>query len=311
MVKIPTMVKNLSSLSRKTLFIVLVLLVAVGAVLYSRGNSGDKVAEAQHPEYLNFDGSYVFSVPKNYTVDEQSVPGAQLVYTGQIEAKTLEDVFNASGIAIQPITDLTDKSGKAFKKYVNDNYLPELKKNLATDDVQVKFGKANGADNAAITVKKDAKQYRFVFLKGGQHPAAIVAKQESAALKDIERTMLDVEKSDLKTEQDVVKKLIKDTAQLVKDQKAKELYDAASPELRADTTEDKLTSALKAATPYSEGNIIISGISYTPNDFSTVLRFIKLDKNDQQPAVGSFAFKKVDGQWKLELLTLPSPTPQD
>ena len=311
MVKISTMIKKLSSLSRKTLFIVLVLLVAALAVLYSRGNTDDIIAKAQHPEYLNFDGNYVFSVPKNYTVDEQSVPGAQLVYTGKIEAKTLEDVYNASGIAVQPITDLTDKSGKAFKKYVNDNYLPELKKNLSTDDVQVKFGKANSADNAAITVKKDGKQYRFVFLKGGQHPVAIVAKQETDALKNIELTMLDVENSDLKSEQDSIKKLIKDTAQLVKDQKAKELYDAASPELKADTTEAELTAALKSASPYTEGNIIISGVSYTPNDFSTVLRFIKLDKNDQQPAVGSLAFKKVDGQWKLELLTLPSPTPQD
>src|SRR3989344_4190977 len=129
------MIKKLTSLSRKSLFILLVILVAVGVIMYTRGDSGGKIAKAEHPEYLNFDGNYVFSVPKNYTVDEQSVPGAQLVYTGQIEAKTLEDVYNASGIAVQSINDLTDHSPKAFKKYVNDNYLPELRKNLSTDDV--------------------------------------------------------------------------------------------------------------------------------------------------------------------------------
>src|SRR3990167_1418549 len=246
------MVKKLFSLSRKTLLTIFVLLVAALAVVYFRGNSGDKIAKAEHPEYLNFDGNYVFSVPKNYTVDEQSVPGAQLVYTGQIQAKTLEDVYNANGIAVQPITDLTDKSGKAFKKYVNDNYLPELKKNLSTDDVQVKFGKANSVDNAAITVKKDGQQYRFVFLKGGQHPVAIVAKQEADALKNIERTLVDVEKTDLKTEEGSIKTLIKNTAQQIKDKKAKELYSAASAELKASTTEAELATALKTATPRSE-----------------------------------------------------------
>ncbi len=303
------MIKKLFSLSHKTLLIFLVLLAAVGVLAYARSND-NKDNKSDYPVYLSFDGYYVFSVPKNYTVDEQSVPGAQLVYSGTITAKTLEDVYNADGIAIQPITDLTDQSGKAFKKYVNDQYLPEFKKNLATDDVQIKFDKANGADNASITAKKDGKQFRFIFLKGGQHPVAIVAKQEADALKDIERTLLDVEKSALKDQQDSIKKLIKDTAQLIKDKKASELYSAGSEELKSSTTEAELAAALKTATPYTEGSIIISGVSYTPDSFSTVLRLIKLDKNDQQPAVGALTFKKVDGQWKLELLTLPDPTRQ-
>ena len=303
------MIKKLFSLPRQTLLVFLVLIAVVGVLAYTRSND-DKGGKTDYPVYLNFDGNYVFSVPKNYTVDEQSVPGAQLVYTGTITAKTLEDVYDASGIAIQPITDLTDQSGKAFKKYVNDQYLPEFKKNLATDDVQVKFDKANGVDNAAITAKKDGKQYRFIFLKGGLHPVAIVAKQEVDAFKNIERTLLDVEKSNLKTEQDTIKKLIKDTAQQIKDKKAKELYAAGSAELKASTTEVELAAALKTATPYTEGSIVISGISYTPDNFSTVLRLTKLDKNDQQPAVGALSFKKIDGQWKLELLTLPDPTRQ-
>lgn len=303
------MIKKLFSLPRKTLLIILVIIIAVGVLVYTRDNE-DKGSKSDYPVYLNFDGNYVFSVPKNYTVDEQSVPGAQLVYTGKIEAKTLEDVYAASGIAIQPITDLTDQTGKAFKKYVNDQYLPEFKKNLSTDDVQVKFGKVGGTDNAAVTAKKDGKQFRFLFLKGGQHPVAVVAKQESAALKDIERTLIDVEKSDLKTEQASIKKLIRDTTQLVKDQKAKDLYSAGSTELKASTTEAELAAALKTATPYTEGNVIISGVSYTPDSFSTVLRLTKLNKDDQQPAIGALTFKKVDGQWKLELLTLPDPTRQ-
>lgn len=303
------MIKKLTSPSRKLSILILALLIAVGAGVYFRGND-DKSAQSEYPKYLNFDGNYVFSVPKNYTVDEQSVPGAQLVYTGSITAKTVEDVYNGGGIAVQPITDLSGSSGKAFKKYVNDNYLPELKKNLSVNDVQVKFDKISDADNASITAKKDGQQYRFIYLKGGSHPAAVVAKQETAALKDISRTLVDVEKSDLKDQQDSIKNSIKDAAQLIKDQKAKELYTGASSELRASTTEAAISAALKTAAPYSEGSIVISGASYNQNDFSTVLRFIKLDKKDQQPAVGSLTFKKVDGQWKLEQLTLPDPTRQ-
>lgn len=301
------MIKKLFSLSHKTLLVILILLVGAAAVVYIRGSSSDKIAKAEHPEYLNFDGNYVFSVPKNYTVDEQSIPGAQLVYTGTITAKTVEDVYNAGGIAVQPITDITDHSGKAFKKYVNDKYLPEFKKNLTVNDVQVKFAEANGADNATVTAKKDGQQYRFIFLKGGSHPAAIVAKQETDALKNIERTLVDVEKSDLKDQQDSIRNSIKDTAQEVKDQKAKDLYATASSELKSSTTEEELFNALKTAILYTEGNIVISGVSYTPNDFSAVLRFTKLDKNDQQPAIGSLAFKKIDGQWKLQTLSLPNP----
>lgn len=301
------MIKKLTSLSRKSFTILVIVLIAVGAIMYFRGDSGGKIAKPGHPEYLSFDGSYVFSMPKDYNVDEQSVPGAQLIYTGQITAKTLEDVYNAGGFSAHPIFDLTDHSPKAFKKYVNDKYLPELKKNLSTSDVKLKFGKANQADNVAITVKKDGKQYRFIFLKGGLHPAAIVAKQEVAAVKDIERTLLDVEKSDIKTEQDVIKKLIKDTAELIKGQKTKELYAIASSELKADTSEAKLASALKTSTPYLEGNINISGASYTPADFSAALRFTKLDKNDQQPALGSLTFKKINGKWELAVLQLPTP----
>lgn len=300
------MIRKLSSLPGKVLTVILVLLVGVGVVILLRGNN-NKIAKTEYPEYLNFAGNYVFSVPKNYTIDEQSIPSVQLVYTGQVTAKTLEDVYNAGGISVYAIPDLTDHSAKAFKSYVNDKYLPELKKNLSTKDMQVKFGKANEADNAAITVKKEGQQHRFIFLKGGLRPAVIIAKQETDAFKHIEQTLLDVEKSDLKKELDSIKQLIRDTAQLIKDQKAKDLYAAASPELRTKNTQDDLTKALQTATQFTNGNIVISGISYTPNDFSMVIRFTKLDKNDQQPAVGSMVFKKVDGQWKLELLTLPTP----
>lgn len=300
------MIKKLFSLSHKTLFIILILLVAVGAVAYTRSNA-NKVAKAEYPQYYNFPGNYVFSIPKTYTVDEQSVPGAQLVYTGQVTAKTLEDVYNAGGISVYANSDLTDHSAKAFKNYVNDKYLPELKKQLATTDIKTKFGKANGADNASITVNKDGKAFRFIYLKGGQHPAVVIAKIQTSAVSKIDKTITDLETTPLKMEAEPIKQAVQNAAQLVKDQKTAELYNSSGPELRSKNSQDELAKALQAAVSFTAGDITISGGSYAPNEFSSAIRFTTLNKDNPQTSVGSFSLKKIDGQWKLEALSLPAP----
>lgn len=301
------MKKLFASRSRKLLLIILVLLIAVGAGAYINNQNDKKTAKASDPKYLNFAGNYVFSVPKNYTVDEQTVPGAQLVYFGQITVKTLDDVYNAGGISVYGISDLTDHSSQAFKTYVNDKYLPELKKNLSASDVQMKFDIQNGQDVARVDIKKDGQVFRSVYLKGGQHPAAVIAKQETSAYKDIAQTLTDVENSDIKKETQPIRQSVKITAQLVKDQKAQELYDSAADELRTKNSQDELTKALQTAAPYTAGNITISGVSYTSTEFSAAMRFTKLNQDDQEPVFGLLNYKKIGGQWKLTLLSLPTP----
>lgn len=305
------MIKKLFSLPLKTLLIIVVLLIAAGVFAYNRSSNDDeKAGQAEAAKYLNFDGRFVFSVPESYSVDEQSVPGAQLIYTGTIAAKIVDDVYNAGGIAVQAIPNLTDHSSKGFKDYVNNTYVVELKKNISPTDVDVKFGKANGDDNARITAKKDGKNLRFIYLKGGQHPAQVVSKSENSQAKKIAETIIDVEASNLKDEEEPLKQALKNVAQLVKDQKAAELYNSAAPALQAENTQQELATALKTAAPYLAGNIAISGGSHTSDGFNAAVRFTPLDPKNQQPTFGSMALKKIDGQWKLEQLTLPSPTPQ-
>lgn len=301
------MIKKLSSLSRKALIILLIVLIAVGAIIYFKGNGDNKTTKSEYPKYVNFDGNYAFSVPKDYTVDEQSVPGAQLVYTGTISAKTVEDVYNAGGISVYAISGLTDHSGKAFKDYVSKTFVEDLKKNVSPNNVKVKFGKANGADNARVTAIKDDKTIRFIYLKGGRYPAQVVAKNETSSVKRIAETMEDIESTNFKDEIEPIKQSIKEAAQMVKDQKATDLYSSASPELRAKTSQQELIEALKAATPFSTGNITVSGGSYKPNEFSAVLRFTSSNQDNSQPTFGSIMLKKSDGQWKMEALTLPTP----
>lgn len=300
------MTRKLTSLSRKSALILITIVVAVIGLLVSTQKS-KPVPTKGLAEYLNFGNSYVFSVPKSTAVDSQSLDGVELIYAAPLSGKTIEDVYNQNGIAIIPLA-LSDHSSKGFKDYVNGTYLTDLKKNLSTNDIKVKFGKANGTDNAIITVKKDGKQLRSIYLKGGERPIAVLAKSETDNFKVIEQTIKDVEKSDLKSENDGIRKSIQNIFQLAKAQKAQELYNAAAPELRSQTTQESLTQALKSASSFLDQNITVDGGSYSQSTFSSVLRFTPLNsKDNSQSTVGSMSLKKSDGQWKLQALSLPTP----
>lgn len=270
-------------------------------------NNTNKVAKTQYPEYFNFAGDYVFSVPKNYGVDDQAIPGKAIVYSQALTAQSEEDIYNSNDISLVAITGLSDHSGKTFKDYAKGTFLADAKKSLATNDIQLKFGKTGGQDVARAVVNKDGKAFRFIYLKNGQHPVALMSKDETDGFKRIEQTLVDIETSDLKSEAQAIKDSIKNNIQLAKDQKSAELYNASAPEFKAKNTQDELTKALQKSAPYTGGNITISGGRYAPNEFTAAIRFVKLDKNDQQPALGSMVLKKIDGQWKLVLISLPPP----
>jgi len=289
----------------KFLIIILVVLLAGGLFAYFRNSSTDIHKATEHPEYLSFAGSYVFSIPANSIIDERAITGMQLVYTGELSADTLEEIYEANGITVQPLTFLKDHKSSTFKKYVNETFVPDLKKNVAPD-VQVTFGKSDGWDMAQITVKKNGAPLRFIYLKNGQHPVSIVSKEESEPFKKVEQSITDVEKTDLKNENVSLRQTTLNIAKLIKDQNARELYSGASTELRAKSSEDKLAEALKTAKDYSQGNITIDGGKYNGGEFAVVVNFTPLNK-DIKPASGAIYLIKSDGKWKLKALQLPTP----
>lgn len=260
----------------------------------------------QYPEYLSFSGNYVFPILQGTQVDVESAPGLQLIYAGKISAKTLDDIYNAAGISLQPISDLTDHSGKAFKDYVSNTLSAQLKTNLSADNVQIVFSKTGGWDIAKVVVIKAGSQLRFIYLKNGQHPVAVVAKEETDAVKKIEASVVDVEQSDLKKEVEPIKQTLKTTAQLVKEQKSQELYRGGSPELRANSTEKELTDSFKTSSPFLKGETTIEGVSYSPGEFSAVLIFDLSSVKNAPRAYSTLNFKKTDALWKIKGLTLPT-----
>ncbi|MDO8592002.1 MAG: hypothetical protein Q7R60_03750 [bacterium] len=285
------------------LFILLVVLVAGGWVTFR----SDSVRKLDHPEYLSFVGQYVFSVPKDYAVDEQAIQGLQIVLSTKtkLAGKTIDEVYADNNITLQPAAFLKDKKGDSFKKYVDETLVPQIKQKLSAD-VASTFSKSEGLDTAVLTAKKDGKPLRFIYLKSGLHPVSIVSKEETDAFKKLEQSITDVEKTDLKNEIAPLKKAVENTAKLLRDKNAAELYKQAAPDLRSKNTQDQITKLLAAEEVYSQGAEVINGGSYDNNEFGGVIYFIPLN-TDFKPSSGALYFQKIDDQWKLKGLQLPNP----
>ncbi|HWZ65205.1 MAG TPA: hypothetical protein VNX65_00225 [Patescibacteria group bacterium] len=293
-----------------TIVVLLVVVLAGWWWLYPRHASlfTSKVEAYQYPEYISLGSNYVFTIPKSLNVYDRAVPGIQILYAGDLTTKTLDEAYQHGGIAVRPISGLTDHSASAFKKYVNDTYVPDLKKNLATD-VSAQFDTNNGSDVAQVTVKKNGQQLRFIYLKNGQHPAEVVAKDETDAVKKVEQTLVDVEASDIKAEVAPISQAISNIALLIKNQKGSNLYKISSADLRSKISEAGLIDALKAAEPYTSqpSQITINGMGYDGkiNEFTVVMTFDPPATGDK-PASGVLYIDKIDGQWQLKNIKLPS-----
>lgn len=291
---------------RRPRLLISVLLIIVAATifgLYMKGS--DSIKQLEKPEYLSFPSSYVFSVPKDYAVDEQSVEGVQLVFTGKVIGKTLDQIYEMNNISLQPITFLKDKKSETFKKYVNETFVPDAK-NVLAPDVSAEFAKVDGWDVARVTVKKDGQPLRFIYLKNGQHPVSIVSKQETDNFKKIASSVTDVEETDLKNEAEPLKKAIQSVVQQLRDKKSDELHKQAGPEFRDKNTQDEITKLLEAEGVFTEGAIVVNGGSYDGKEFGAVVNFSPKNP-DFKIAQGALYFLKVDGQWKLKGMQLPNP----
>lgn len=298
---------GLSKILRFLFVILLLILVAGGGFwAYRHFVSKPAVAVAGYPKYISFAGDYVFSIPKGYVLDDQSLPGIQLLYTGKITVKDLTDAYNANAIAVQAITDLADKKGDDFKKKINDAFVPELKK--ISPDVKIKFVSEDGTEVARITVSKDGKPARFVYVRSGKHPVQVVAKQETDTVKAIVQTTVDVESSELKTETKPVQEAIRTVAQLIKDQNATELYKQLAPEFKVKNTETDLKQALEKAATYTKGGMIVSGAAYKVNPSEMTVVFSMPPPNQESKLTsGVLYLTKTSGDWKVKGLNLPSP----
>lgn len=293
--------------------LVLVVVLGGGLWLYTSSQDSKQASHAtaanQQTEYLNFSGNYVFSVPQSYMVDDWSapVPGMILAYPQGLKVKTLDEAYAADTVTVQYIAPLADQKASTFKKYVNDTIMTDIKKNLSAD-ASLQFASSGARDTARITVTKDSKPVRFVYVKNGRQPMVIMGKAETPEFKKVAETIAEVENSDLKTDIDPLKKAVLHIVQLVKDKKASELYSQSTADLTSQSSQAQFGNALETAAPYTKGTILINGMTYklSAGEFTAIMGFAPVTQG-AQPTSGVLTIQKTNGAWKLKTLTLPSP----
>ena len=99
------------------LFLLLVVLIAGGWLLFGRTD----IKKIEHPEYLSFQGDYVFSVPKDMAVDTHAIQGLQIVHSGSLVGKTIDEVYADNNISLQPVDFLKNTSMKHWCQSKNKN----------------------------------------------------------------------------------------------------------------------------------------------------------------------------------------------
>lgn len=298
--------------TRRSLLALIVVLVIIVAGTWMLTGSKNQHSVLTYPAYLNYNAKFVFSVPSSFTVDSRALPGIEVVHKGSLTAKTYDDLYNAGDITLEPISTMKDQAGKTFKNYVNDTFVPSLKKKYPSSLVKLKFEKVDGWDVARVIVTQAGKSQRFVYLKNGQHPVAIASKEENAAAKTINKSIIDIESSPLKDEITPLKQAFQDNVKLIIDKNSAQLYKQAAPDLRAKSTEAQLAKILQDASAYytSSGISIYDGI-YNGNtkEFNAIANYLPLKTSDPSIPVALY-LAKVDGQWKVKGISILAATTQ-
>lgn len=292
-----------------TLVVAVAVLVLVTLMLTRTNNQHSKL---NYPAYVNSNTKIVFSVPSSYTVNSQALPGVEVVHSGVLTAKTYDELYNAGNVTLEPITALKDQSAKSFKNYVNTTFMQSLKKKYPSSLIKTKYSKIDGWDVARVTVTQSGRPQRFVYLKNGKHPIAIVSKTENSTIKTINQSVVDVESSPLSGEITPLKQVFQDTATLIVNKNTTELYRQASAALRAKSTQsdlDKIVQAIAAYYAQSGGMSVYDGVyDGKAKTFNAIMNILPSQPGSASIPVAIY-LGKVNNQWQLNgisVLTAPA-----
>ena len=271
---------------------------------------------ADDARYVTFGANYVFAVPKSFRVDESSLAGVQVLIPAGVDGTELDSfdkLFDAAVVAVQPVPQVEPNDNKGLVKYVKETILPDLKKNIS-DDAVAKYSYNGKNRSASITVNKDGRQVRHMYLSAGARPFMVVSQTRSDAFIEVVATLLPVAEAKSSTEIDLVKEASRSNLILVQGDKLQEAYDGASDDFQKDTTFKAFSTAIAGSKNHIRRNIVVLGGSISGDQFAGLLSFSAANEGESQ-AVGTIYLLKENGVWKLHGLTLPSdstgpaPTP--
>ena len=311
-----------NKLWRQLIVVVLVVAIATGGFFgiqqWQRGRNQINLLKSANESYVgdarytSFRANYIFAVAQSHTIDESSIPGAQLLMPSgaSLKADNFDQLFEADVVAVQSLSEVNPNDNKSLKKYVEETLVPDLKTNIS-QDVKVSYAYRGKYKAATIVVTKDGRQVRQEYAYSGSHPYMVIAQIKSDAFNEVVDTLVGIDDSTAKDDIDQAKQVLQSSMTLVQADKLQELYDGASNDFRQKTSFSDLKSAVNSATSFIHRDIVIPGGSIQADQFVGLLTFPQIDK-DEKKAIGSISLVKVDGQWKLQGLSLPSapaPTP--
>jgi len=294
--------------------IVLLLLVIVGGTFYFwrkgafKNLINGKTSEETAPQtYVNFGGDYSFLAPAGYSVDDTTIPGAQLIVAQneKLQVDSVDQIYSKGAIAIQAFSPaLSDQD--SFKNYINNVLKGSIETSLKGKS-EVAFGQKDGYTTAIIKTSVSKKLVRVQFIVNTVKPVIVASADENSTYKAIVES-LDVA-SKKYAEFANIQNAVMTYSSLLKNRMPDDIYRLSSTEFKGQSSLDKLKESISQASVALDANISVSGGVIGDDKFTAPLLFTKpATKSGEQPknAVGSLSLQKEDGQWKVGGITLPS-----
>lgn len=308
-----------SKLIRVLIALVILVVLGVGGYFLWRNSSQSKLiktantAHSTDTHYVSFGADYVFAVPSSFVVDESSITGVQLLLPAggaSLQVSDFNQLFDATVVAVQPLSQIKPNDNKALKDYVNQTLLPDIKKNISPDTT-VKFSVVGKYQAATISSKKDGSQIRQTYVYGGSHPFMVVSKEKTDVSTEVTVTLIGTSDSSAKDDINLIKQAAQSNTNLLLQGKYQELLDASASDFKQKTTLKDLTTLAGNSSTYLHRNVVLLGGTFQADQFAGQLYFTPPTKDDQA-GIGVINLRKENGQWKVvgfQLPTNPAPAP--
>lgn len=294
--------------------IVLLLLVVVGGIFYFwrkgafKNLTNGKTSEDTTPQtYVNFGGDYSFLGPTGYSVDDTTIPSAQLVVkqNEKLQVSSIDEIYSKGAIAVQSFSPaLSDEA--SFKNYINN----VLKDSVATSlkgKSEVVFGQKDDYATATIKTSVGGKLVRVQFIYNSIKPVIIASGDENSTHKAIVDSLA-VASNKYSEFANIQNAVMTDSA-LLKNRLADDLYRLSSDSFKKQSSLDELKKTLDQTSTALDASISISGGALGKDTFIASLLFTKpadKDNAQAQSAVGSITLQKNNSQWQMSGLSLPA-----
>lgn len=287
--------------------IIALLVIIVGYLGYNEYKKMPKKSLTQY--YLSFTSDYSFQIPDGFMVDDITVPNAQIVSKKdeKIQVNNINEIYAKGAVAVQSF-DAHFFDEESFKNYINNNYKDALAKSLQ-GEVDVDFGKANGFLTATLKVSSDGKLTRTQYIYNSNKPVTVVAQDENDIYKAIIDSLDSIEKQtedSLQIQNDVQTNIF-----MIKNKLFDDTYRLSDKTLKDKISLEDFKKSFEKAAVALQTNVSIFGgvLNSKDNEIVTVLLFSKLGEkagDNPQNALGSIVLRKVESDWKLSGITLPS-----